>query len=329
MHFGANWSELREVESGGSSYVNGDDGHFDVNYVTLKGEGVYMGTGLTIFNTADAWWGEGDEKIWVDEEDFPSFIGTGTEDYFGYAWCRPEKFSHFLIAQPDGSGNFHPGMSVNLRYNILDGIPFKTSLKFDLELWHWAKTVMNYAPMSFWYLKPGGTWNIQPDIQAVKNKVALKRSDLIKPQPVKDGFLEGENLSVTDVSHGSYQIQNDSKWGWSNDSQLWWIADNENASLKADFLIEEAGSYQIQLTYTKAIDYADFRIAINDKFYDSKIVGYHDKTGQDVITGKAKLGIIKLKKGVNTISLQTSGKHRKAVPRYMVGIDLLKLDKVE
>ena len=329
MHFGATWKELREVETGGSSRVNGDDGHIDVNYVTLTGEGIYMGTGLTIFNTADSWWGEGDEKIWVDGESFPSFIGTGTEDYFGYAWCRPEKFSHFLLAQPDGAGNFHPGMTVNLRYNILDGIPFTQSLQFDLELWHWTKTIMNYAPMSFWYLKPGGSWNIQPDIEAVKYKVSIKKAVLAELKTVDNGILEGENLRILEASTGSYQAQLDRTWGWSNDSQLFWIVDSEKANLKADFLIEEAGSYKIQLTYTKAIDYGNFKIAINDKFYPSIISGYHNQTGKDVITQKVNLGIYKLEKGNNTLSLEVVGKHQNAAPRYMVGIDLLKLKKIE
>ena len=30
------------------------------------------------------WWGEGDEKFFVDGEGFPSTFGTGSEDYFGY-----------------------------------------------------------------------------------------------------------------------------------------------------------------------------------------------------------------------------------------------------
>ena len=325
MHFGAIWHELREVESVGPGYVKGDGGHFDVNYVTLTGEGVYMGTGLTVFNTADAWWGEGDEKIWVDGESFPSFIGTGTEDYFGYAWCRPEVFSHFLIAQPDGSGNFHTGMSVNLRFYILDGIPFTNSLQFDLELWHWAKTVMNYAPMSFWYLKPGGTCNVVPDIEAVKKEVALKRQDLIKPKPIINGILEGESLRVIDMSNGDYQIQNSSDWNWSDDSQLWWIADADKAILNADFIIEEAGTYNIQLNFTKAIDYGNFRIAINGNYYPKVLVGYHDQTGKDVITQLVNLGIFKLEKGANTLKIEVDGKHRKAIPKYMVGIDYLKI----
>jgi len=329
MHFGAIWKELREVETGGSSRVNGDDGHVDVNYVTLNGKGVYMGSGLTIFNTADAWWGEGDEKIWVDGESFPSFIGTGTEDYFGYAWCRPEKFSHFLIAQPDGAGNFHPGMSVNLRFHILDGIPFKSSIQFDLELWHWAKTIINYAPMSYWYMKPGGTCNIEPNTDAVKKPVSLKKSDMIKPKLVEGGILEGEDLRVIDVSNGNYQYQAINEWEWSNGAQLWWIADSDNATLRADFIMPEAGKYKVKMIYTKAIDYGNFKIAINDKFSSRTFVGYHDQTGKDVITDSSNIGIFTLTEGINTITLKTVGTHKKAVARYMVGIDLLEFSKVK
>ena len=39
--------------------------------------------------SAGGWWGEGDEKFFVDGEKFPSTFGTGSEDYFGYAWCHP------------------------------------------------------------------------------------------------------------------------------------------------------------------------------------------------------------------------------------------------
>jgi len=327
MHFGAIWHELHAVETGGSSYVNGDDKHIDVNYVTLKGEGVYMGSGLTIFNTADSWWGEGDEKIWVDGESFPSFIGTGTEDYFGYAWCRPEKFSHFQISQPDGSGNFHTGMSVNLRFHILDGIPFNNSIQFDLELWHWTKTIINYAPMSYWYMKPGGTYNIVPDIEMVRKPVGMKVRSEIKT--VEGGSLEGEDLRVIDASHGSYQYQFSKEWDWSNGAQLWWIADSEDATLTADFLMPEAGKYRVKMIFTKAIDYGNFKIAINDKFYSKTIVGYHDQSGKDVITDSANLGIFTLTEGNNTITLKTVGTHPKAIARYMVGIDLLQFTKVK
>jgi hypothetical protein len=59
----------------------------DWNFVTLTGRGIYVGDTLAIFNPVPAWYGEGDEKIWVDGESFPSFFGTGTEDYYGYSYA--------------------------------------------------------------------------------------------------------------------------------------------------------------------------------------------------------------------------------------------------
>ena len=52
------------------------------NFATLKGRGVYKGDLLSLYNHAPLWYGEGDEKIWVDDDNFPSHLGTGTEDHY-------------------------------------------------------------------------------------------------------------------------------------------------------------------------------------------------------------------------------------------------------
>ncbi len=74
---------------------------FDWNYITLKGRGVYVGDTLTVMNPVDRWWGEGDETIWVDGENFPSIFGSGTEDYYGDSWggLRTDFFEHPFHAQ--------------------------------------------------------------------------------------------------------------------------------------------------------------------------------------------------------------------------------------
>lgn len=132
-----------------------------------------MGDTLTIFNRTGRWWGEGDEKIYVDGETFPSHFGTGTEDYYGYAWCMGNPFSAPFIAQPEGGGNVRPGFTVNDRYRSLDAIPFAKSLKLDMEVWHAAKTKIDYAPATFFYLRPGGKSNIEPDPKAAAEPPAL------------------------------------------------------------------------------------------------------------------------------------------------------------
>ncbi len=154
MHFGATWKEYTGFETAGSENTGGTGLHTDLNIAELKGKGLYAGDAVLVFNTADAWWGEGDEKIYADSETFPSSFGTGTEDYYGYAWCRPEPFDHPLIAQPAGYGNFHPGMSVNMRYRILDAIPFRESLRADIEMWHWVKTTIDFSATAWFYRLP-------------------------------------------------------------------------------------------------------------------------------------------------------------------------------
>jgi len=327
MHFYARWHEYNGIKSAGAKGVGGTDLHEDINFATLEGQGVYAGDAITIFNTADAWWGEGDEKVYVDGEAFPSHLGTGTEDYIGYAWCRPEPFSHFLIAQPDGSGNFHTGMTVNMRHRMLDGIPFMSSLKFDMELWHWAPTVMNYAVVSYCYMKPGGQNLTRFTPEAVKEKVRFTLLDGVKPVPDEHGILEGEHLRIVSASKGSWQVQTSTSWNWSKDRQLWWMDGGEGGKLIAEFDMPEEGKYQIEGVFTKAIDYGDFRLSINGNKASGKFSGYHDQTGGDVITQKVRLGKHQLNKGVNTIEIEITGKHRKAVDRWMVGIDCFKLTK--
>ena len=64
-----------------------------------QGRGRFCGVMLHVWNPRGGWWGEGDEKFFVDGEKFPSTFGTGSEDYFGYAWCDPGLFQRPYHAQ--------------------------------------------------------------------------------------------------------------------------------------------------------------------------------------------------------------------------------------
>jgi len=164
MYFGSSWYQSTRMNTREKS---------DINYTSLNGQGVFVGDGITLFDYSPTWWGEGDEKVYVDNEKFPSHFGTGTEDYYGYAWSRPEKFIHPFIAQPEGSGNLAAGYTVNMRYRTLDAIPFHERLQFDMEMWHPRDTIINHAPVTYWYIKPNGSCEIQPDFKGVKEKVIL------------------------------------------------------------------------------------------------------------------------------------------------------------
>lgn len=153
MHFHANWRQ---------QYPLPTRPHSDWNYVEATGKGIYVGDALAVFNPVQDWWGEGDEKIWVDGDSFPSHFGTGSEDYYGYSWSNTTLFQGPFSNQIrcDGPGN--AGYTVVTRTRCLDAIPFTRSLRFDMEVWHWADTNVAYAATTYWYALPDATSNRAP-----------------------------------------------------------------------------------------------------------------------------------------------------------------------
>ena len=129
----------------------------DWHVAGIKGHGHLVGTVLDVDNASGSWWGEGDEKIYVDGEPFPSLFGTGTEDYFGYAWSSTERFEHAYHAQTaTAAGTFSGVYSMN-RFHVLDPIPFVRALRFDLEIWHWTVDASIAVDATvYWYARPGG-----------------------------------------------------------------------------------------------------------------------------------------------------------------------------
>ncbi|MBN2022775.1 MAG: DUF2961 domain-containing protein [Pirellulales bacterium] len=160
MHFHANYREENNVKT------RGGNGTADFRYLTVRGQGVYVGDSLSLRNGSSSWWGEGDEKVYVDYVDDdgvghnaqPDHIGTGSEDYYGYAWGHPDTFRTAFISQPLGRGNNTAGgQTVNARMRALDAVPFDESFKFDIEMWHWADTQVDYGATTYWYGRPGAS----------------------------------------------------------------------------------------------------------------------------------------------------------------------------
>lgn len=146
IYFHSNYSQLKGFET------EAQKGQ-DFNYITIPSAGVYVGDILQVSKKIGNWWGEGDEKIYIDGSVFPDHFGTGTEDYYGYAWGHPETFSHPFVGQPIGNANLHNegGTTVNSRLRGLDAIPFIKSLRFDMEHWNWHGGKVDLAWVCFWY----------------------------------------------------------------------------------------------------------------------------------------------------------------------------------
>ncbi len=291
----------------------------DWNYLEATGKGVFMGDTLALNNPTEIWWGEGDEKIYFDGEKFPSHFGTGTEDYYGYAWCTPEFFQTPFHAQPRAEGPRNKGHVTNTRGRLLDGIPFTESFRFDMEVWHWRPVNVAYAATTYWYGMPGAKGNHGPAPEQAKVYVAQG------PKPrVVEGAIEGETLKIIEKTGGTTEIQDLPEFRWSNNKQLWWRDGAVGDKLVIAVPVEKAGHYALSAGLTKAIDYGIVRLSLDDKPLGKPL----DLINAGVISKAYEFGIHQLSAGEHRLTIEITGANPRAVQRRMFGLDYLKLVEV-
>ncbi|MBM3855876.1 MAG: DUF2961 domain-containing protein, partial [Verrucomicrobia bacterium] len=300
---------------------------FDWNYLTAQGEGVYMGDTLALVNPVVRWWGEGDEKVYVDGEAFPSHFGTGTEDYYGYAWCTPNFFEAPFHAQPRAQGPNNFGHVTNTRVRLLDGIPFRRSLRFDMEVWHSRPCDLPYAVATYWYARPGAGAEPRP------REESLRVFNFPLPAPETPaaaarkvaGALEGEALKIESITGGNTVVQTLATLKWSGGKQLWWRDAKPGDTLTVLFSVEKAGRYALQGEFTKARDYGIAQVAVDGASAGAPIDFYSASLGQETYD----LGTFELAAGAHRLTITITGANAQALRRHMVGLDYLKLTPAE
>jgi len=108
--------------------------NLDWNFATINGRGVYCGDLLSLYSHAVDWYREGDEKIWMDNDTFPSHFGTGTEDYFNCSWAPVVPFLTPYGGAPRADNVSSHGYNAFMRTSNLDIVPFNSKFKFDIEM---------------------------------------------------------------------------------------------------------------------------------------------------------------------------------------------------
>ncbi|MDD5675221.1 MAG: DUF2961 domain-containing protein, partial [Chitinivibrionales bacterium] len=132
------------------------------DYVILdnvKGKGQYVGVYMAWQQNSSGWWGEGEFKAFIDgDRDFPTICGTGTEDYFGGAWCFGQNYSAPFLGYPLGPCDGTPGRRHGLyRFHVLDPIRFQKGLKITMQAIGWRGEGRflplqdDIASVAYWY----------------------------------------------------------------------------------------------------------------------------------------------------------------------------------
>jgi len=291
----------------------------DWTLLTTQGSGRYVGTHLHVWNPRGSWWGEGDDKFFVDGEKFPSTFGTGSEDYFGYAWSSSGHFSrayHNQILNEHNSGHADDN-----RWHIPDSVPFESSFEGDIEKYFPNARSTLYAAEVFWYLNAGGTDPYRPV------PVADRFGYWTRPTVYQAaGVIEGESLRPDPKPAHHARPQDTYQYGtqWSGDKQLLWEADHTGEVLVSPLPAQSAGRYRLTAHFTSAPNYGIFQLALDGANVGPSVDLYSERIRP---TDLVDLGLVTLPGGKPSLTVTVTGKDA-ASTGYFFGLDYLKLTPV-
>ena len=297
--FHANWRQGRDIPTRPYS---------DWNYMTATGQGVYVGDTLSVYTPAPDWWGEGDEKVWVDGEAFPSHFGTGTEDYYEYAWGHTSLFQGPFSNQVRVDGPANKGNTVVTRTRNLDTIPFTQSLKFDMEIWNWADCRVRYAVATYWYARPGATSSVLPDPGEARQPIPPSTATGLKAAGITGGVAEAQASAL-----------------WKSGQQLWWRDGKPGDTLSLPFTVAKAGRNQITLSNTYARDYGIIQFSVDGVEIGPPVDFY----SPEVVVKETVLGARELTAGRHVLQCRIVGANPAAEKRYMAGIEWIHAETVK
>lgn len=252
------------------------------DYVVLdtKGKGHYVGTVLAVRTRSPSWFGEGDEKIYVDQEEGPSIWGTGTEDYFLSAWGLKETSTPYFGVPYFDQWGIVGGHTSAYRWHVEDPIVFNTGLKVTFEHFGWISPDENpenrstswnerqddYSSVAFWYQTGEPTFEARAPAAAERRLPDIERL-VVFARDFADAAYHGtgparpQQLDVHDGPQLLYQPES-----------------AENAWLEIPLIIEKKEPLRLLLNATRSYDFGRYKASLNGvplggplDFYDSEI----------------------------------------------------------
>ncbi len=223
----------------------------DLPFIIAVGQGLYVGTTSYLLNPnnvptpSGSWWGEGDEKIFIDEDRVPSIFGTGSEDYYNYSWSSPDIFYFPYCGQPRNDGPGNRGFVTNYRWHILDPLPFHKHIRFYMELKSHERTPgLSYARIGYHYVRPGLT----------DDHLAIMPEDL-RPLQLPDSWQPAARRGARNsVFYASEKIINSRRQTHFSKDPLWaegeilvWTPKNRGETRSFSFPVDETGKKRIHI----------------------------------------------------------------------------------
>ena len=262
MHFRARWRINHDLIASNTNIV-------DMNYLMATGKGRFVGAATYVYNPSNVptpwgnWWGEGDEKIFIDNEKFPAFFGTGSEDYYNYSWSSTRIFYYPYCGQPRNDGPGNRGYASNFRWNILDDIPFTTNFAFYMELFpHEVVTNVSYGRIAYYYALPGTIDNYS---RITEGDIRDLPYDRWSPVAVK-GSVGFRFVNAEDMMEKNRNIEVEDGKLWAEGQIMMWKPERDGEQLTLSFHLDKPiPENRIGFTLAKMPEGGSISVWVNGK----------------------------------------------------------------
>lgn len=294
------------------------------DYVVLetKGKGHYVGTVLAVRTRSPAWFGEGDEKIYLDGEPKASIWGTGTEDYFLLAWGLKVASTPYFGCPYFDQWGIVGSHSSAYRWHINDPIVFNSGIKVSFEHFGWIAPDENpeykstswnereddYSSVAFWY-QTG-----QPTFTA-RAPHARERA-----LPSLDPIIAYARDYADASHHGTGQAVTQQVDLYPAPQLLYEPNTNQDAWIEIPFTVTNKQPFRLLLNLTRSYDFGRYQAFLNGVKLGEPIDLYSPK----VINEEVHLLDFWPDPGAYTLRLECLGRNQ-ASSGYYCGLESVRL----
>jgi len=300
----------------------------DLPFLYAKGKGCLVGAVSHVFNPSPIptsggnWWGEGDEKIFVDRDVVPSIFGTGSEDFYNYSWSATDIFYYPYCGQPRNDGPGNRGFVSNFRWLFLDKIPFNEYMAFSLELLiHEEVFNLGYARIAYYYARPETTDDHAPIPDRIYNPLTAQEDWSWLPAPKgaahKALYYQAEDCLVS--ADGTELM---SSYMWAGRGLCLWKPKQAGDILSFKIHVPEEGDYDVRLVCALSPQSGSVQVLWDDKLITPQPVNLYDE--HHLLSREFNFGKQQISVGEHTLTLKYSDNE----PKH-IGIDFIWLQPVK
>jgi hypothetical protein len=278
---------------------------------------------LAVRTRSPEWFGEGDERIYIDGEEKPSIQGTGTEDYFLSAWGLRTCSGLYAGVPYFDQWGVVGGHTSAYRWHINDPIVFNKGIEVTIEHYGWMsedesadgkKTSWNerqddYSSVAFWYQTGTPTFTARAPHARERTLPSLERVTSYGRHYVDAKY------------HGAGKAGKQRLYEFYMKPQMMYVPGKaENAWVEIPLQVQKKEPLHLVLNSTLAPDYGRYQVFLNGVKIGNPLEFYSDK----VANTEFHLLDFWPEPGKYTVRLECVGKHPKS-EGFSLGLESVNL----